>query len=510
MSFFIRGNETKGLNNRKRITNKRKSQKKETSQHGKKKKAGENSVNKSSSKNNEEIDSDFEDDVLESNILNRSTHHESDEDVAETAQEKKIRLAKLYLEEIENEERQRAETDTVDKDVIAHRLKEDYLEQTGKLRRKVADDYVGYDSESIQLLRCKDHKLPITCLVVSADNKFVYSASKDCGIVKWSLEDRCKINSIKRKQKGTPDSTKGHTGTVLCLAISSDSKFLASGGENKELHIWNPDSLDHIHTFKGHNGHVTGLAFRKGTHQLFSVSADRSVKIWSLDEMAYVESLFGHQTDITGVDVLSRERAVTSGGRDHTVRIWKVIEESQLIYNGHVGSIDAVKLINEEHFLSCGDDGQLCVWGTMKKKPLCTVTSAHGVSTENEEPNWISSITALTNTDLVASGSQDGYIKLWKCSAAFRALETILSIPVVGFVNAMAFTTDGKFLIVGTGQEHRLGRWWRVKEAKNGILVIPLIDSRYQLALRPAEQSDHMLADSLPIEFLSPACRTSS
>lgn len=66
---------------------------------------------------------------------------------------------------------------------------------------------------------------------------------------------------------------------------------------------------------------------------------------------------FGHQSSITGIDASIRERAITSGGRDCTIRIWKITEESQLIYNGHKGSIENVKLINEEHFVSSGDDG---------------------------------------------------------------------------------------------------------------------------------------------------------
>ena len=43
-----------------------------------------------------------------------------------------------------------------------------------------------------------------------------------------------------------------------------------------------------------------------------------------------------------------------------------------------------------------------------------------------------------------------------------------------GFVNALKFSQDGRYLIAGIGQEHRLGRWWRLKEAKNSICVIPL------------------------------------
>jgi hypothetical protein len=46
----------------------------------------------------------------------------------------------------------------------------------------------------------------------------------------------------------------------------------------------------------------------------------------------------------------------------------------------------------------------LCLWGSMKKKPLAIVENAHGVSSENDQPNWICSITSFLNTDLVASG----------------------------------------------------------------------------------------------------------
>lgn len=98
------------------------------------------------------------------------------------------------------------------------------------------------------------------------------------------------------------------------------------------------------------------MAFRKDTHMLYSCSKDRSVKVWSLDEMTYVETVYGHQDGITAIDALTRDRAVTSGGRDSSIRIWKIPEESQLIYN-HSGSIDAVRLVNEENFISGGDDG---------------------------------------------------------------------------------------------------------------------------------------------------------
>jgi ribosomal RNA-processing protein 9 len=73
---------------------------------------------------------------------------------------------------------------------------------------------------------------------------------------------------------------------------------------------------------------------------------------------------------VTCIDALSRERALTGGGRDNSIRIWKIVEESQLVYNGHYnGNIDAVKLSNEENFISGGEDGTLCTWNVNRKKP---------------------------------------------------------------------------------------------------------------------------------------------
>jgi ribosomal RNA-processing protein 9 len=43
-----------------------------------------------------------------------------------------------------------------------------------------------------------------------------------------------------------------------------------------------------------------------------------------------------------------------------------------------------------------------------------------------------------------------------------------------GVVNGVAFTKSGRFMVVATGQEHRLGRWWRCKEGKNGLAVVRL------------------------------------
>lgn len=74
-----------------------------------------------------------------------------------------------------------------------------------------------------------------------------------------------------------------------------------------------------------------------------------------------------------------------------------------------------------------------------------------------------------------STGSCDGWIRIWKVGDNCRELSQLFEVPVQGFVNSLAFSNDGSKLVAAIGQEHRLGRWWKIKEAKNSIFVIPLI-----------------------------------
>ncbi|EFN73892.1 U3 small nucleolar RNA-interacting protein 2 [Camponotus floridanus] len=465
MSFFIRNSNRRGGPQKRKYTFNSYYGKISKTQSTKRLKK----ANKSVDDDNESIASTDEE-IAEENLRKKTEKFESEtEEEEETAQQKNLRLAKKYLQEIEEEEKDRAE---FEEGAVARRLREEYLEQKGRLRKTVASNYTGH--KELIPLRCKEHKGPITCICLSNDGSILYSGSKDGSLVKWSVKEKVKLKAIRGKRGKTKDGIK----SIRCMAISTDGKFLVIGDSGcNDIKVFSGDTLDHIKNLQGHRKFVSGLIFRKDTHTLYSASEDRSVKVWNLDDMVYVESLFGHQSGITFIDALSRERAITSGGYDGTIRIWKIVEESQLIFNGHSlgNSIDIVKLINEENFLSGGDDGQLCVWGCLKKKPLCSVPEAHGKDEINDQPMWISSIATLLNTDLVASGSRNGVIKLWQCGQGFRSLNLLFEIKLTGFINALAFTSDGNQLIAGVGTEHRNGNWWRIPEAKNAIVIIPLI-----------------------------------
>ncbi|XP_047126255.1 U3 small nucleolar RNA-interacting protein 2 isoform X1 [Hydra vulgaris] len=419
---------------------------------------------------NKEIESDSDESIVskDDNIPDIA------ETNTETAQEKRLRIAKEYIQKLEIEEQEKQLDQEIDKDAIAHRLQQDVLEDVGHLQKFLADK-LKPDIENIKKL-C-GHKLSITSVVISNDNKYLFSASKDGTIIKWNVVTYKKVAKISGSSKQS--DKKCHSGQVLCLALTTDFTFLASGGHDMVIHIWNPETLDWIHTFKGHRKQISALAFRHKQHQLFSASDDKTIKVWSLDEMAYVETLFGHEDTVLGIDSLFRDCAVSCGGRDRSIRLWKIPEESQLVFQSNMpASFDCVTMLNEEYFLAGSDDGSLSIFYTRKKKPITLRTNSHKItelSGSVSKDSWITSVACVPFSDIVASGSCDGCIKLWRCDKSFRSLMLVHSIKMPGFINSLKFSSDFKYLIAGVGQEHRLGRWRKINEAKNLVCVIPLI-----------------------------------
>lgn len=190
---------------------------------------------------NEEIDSDDEPD--DNSHTDAAPHFEfSDEEDQQTPQDKRLQLAKKYLDEIEKEERSRAEDKAVFRSV-SHRLDEDYLDSVGRLRKKIADDLSGFDGTQLKVLRSKLHKLPVTCVCVSSDNRFMFSGSKTAFVVKWDLAEMKALGSFdcgktRLAQEATAPTTsesskakpsrKPARPQVIAMALSSDFKFLVN------------------------------------------------------------------------------------------------------------------------------------------------------------------------------------------------------------------------------------------------------------------------------------------
>ena len=142
----------------------------------------------------------------------------------------------------------------------------------------------------------------------------------------------------------------------------------------------------------------------------------------------------------------------------------------------------------------------ISLWNVNKKKPIFSQPIAHGLNEFHSEsegiignPRWIISLTSLPYSDLFATGSWDNQIKFWRISEDIKSFSLIGSLPAMGYVNSLQLniipgghgqsgkkgkkTTQalgGKsniLLTAALGQEHKFGRWMKLKDAKNQALL---------------------------------------
>jgi ribosomal RNA-processing protein 9 len=345
----------------------------------------------------------------------------------------------------------------------------------------------------------------VLAVSVSSDGALLASGGRDRYVRLWDATAAAPTNV---------DNFVGHKDAVTALGWRGGSHTLFSGSADRTIKLWSADEMAYVDTLFGHQGDITGLVPTPG----------------------------------------GGERCVTVG-RDRSLRLWKVPEQSQLVFRAHASDVsdEAVLALSEAWFVSGAADGSLSLWHALKKKPVFTLPAAHGDGTRlppgleageddsadgeggvaagggsssaaaasDDEPEftpgpsqahvplisaatgcdaedltggyccWVTALAHLPNSDVIASGSGDGFIRLWRLvpssaiasasgaprsasQVGFKALEPVGEIPVRGIVNGLAFSGDGRLLVAAVGQEHRLGRWWRYRHAKNGVAFVRL------------------------------------
>ena len=138
----------------------------------------------------------------------------------------------------------------VDRDIIAERLQQDVAESKGKVYK-----YIATSLSTSLIGKPIHHKNPVTC--VAQHGEYLYTACKNAVIEQWDMKyihnptRIAHINRVEDKKVFT-----GHTDNILSMAISGDGKFLATGGNDKRICVWNTSTMTHLKLFTQHRGPV--------------------------------------------------------------------------------------------------------------------------------------------------------------------------------------------------------------------------------------------------------------
>ncbi|EGG08098.1 uncharacterized protein MELLADRAFT_85148 [Melampsora larici-populina 98AG31] len=347
------------------------------------------------------------------------------------------------------------------------------------------------------------HLGEVLTIDVSDDGKFLASAGKDKLLGVWDLTD-LKDNEGNmngafgvRKWKA---GIRGHKDIISSISFRSGTSTLYTASYDRMIKVYNLDSLTYSETLFGHQDQIQSISSLNQETLVSAGGRDRTCRYWKiLDESQLVFRGGGNSKLRDLIDGAGLDQDEDEDEVDLVQQKKKKLEDQSRCFVE--GSIDCVCMIDETMFLSGGDSGSISLWSTHKKKAIFTESLAHGTeeeiinqSTQEKiiKARWITSISSLSFSDLFCSGSWDGNLKIWKLIKGkgkheIRKFELIKSIPIgIGIINSLDFVFKkskdtngngkeevGKLGIgVGIGQEHRLGRWKKIKEAKNHCCLV--------------------------------------
>jgi WD40 repeat protein/serine/threonine protein kinase len=204
-----------------------------------------------------------------------------------------------------------------------------------------------------------------------------------------------------------------HSTSVFGVAFSPDCQWIASGGQDGIVKIWEASTGRLVEEFQAHQSHVRFLAFSPDGRLLATGSWDKTAKVWELHpERAKDKHVLLHELKHgAGVDCVAFSpdgRSIASGGYD-IVRFWNTATGQAIVKDGWHGMDVPV---------AYSPDGQSIAVGARTKVKICDIKTGREklvlphsapvlAMSISRDGRWLATTSADIDTD------SDGEIHIW-------------------------------------------------------------------------------------------------
>ena len=255
----------------------------------------------------------------------------------------------------------------------------------------------------------------VSYMDISQDGMYVATGGYDSKLRLWQISDGTLLKTFD-----------GHKGTIWCVDFSNDGKYIASSGDDAVIRIWEVATGMLMHELKAHNRIVWSVKFSPDGNQLASASFDFTFKVWNVGDGKLIWNNTEHKETIVDLEFSHKGTMLATTSDDRTIKLWDLASKNLLRTMEVPEHVQAVAFSADDSRLMTGGRDKTMLgeflqslFGDSKFNPgvsarLWDIRTGKLLHTVTDHYNDVQDLDYSSDNQWVVTGSADKRVGVWK------------------------------------------------------------------------------------------------